>query len=561
MYRKSIIFIFSLINTLIFAQQDSPLYLNEKQMAWVDSVYNSMSLNEKVGQLFMIAAYSNKDKTHENQIEYLIKKEKIGGLIFMQDNAEKQVKLINHYQEISKVPLLIGMDAEWDVSMRLKDTNRFPWAMTMGALQKNDLIYETGEKIAEHLHLVGAHFNFAPDIDVNVNPNNPIIGNRSFGSDAQKVAEKGLCYMQGMQDNQVLSSAKHFPGHGDTDQDSHKTLPTITHSKERLNKVELAPFKTLIDNGVTAIMVAHLNVPAYEKDPKKPASLSKNIVTNLLKKELGFKGIIITDALNMSGVTKNYPNGESDYIAFEAGNDILLFSQAVNKGKQKIIDAIKSKKISEKRLEESVKKILMAKYYAGLNNLEPKTTKSLIENLNDEASKDLTFKIFANAVTLLKNENNLLPIDDLANNKLAWLPLEEGEHQALKESFGKYTNVDLIDENKIPNLDKYNTIFITIHKSNETPYKSYEISEKSKKIIQDLSEKHNVVLVIFGSPYALKDLDTKNIKSLIVAYQNHEDAQDATAGIIFGNLEAHGRLPVDVAEYKSGDGVSTRVYK
>ena len=544
-----------------FAQQDSPLYLNKEQMEWVDKVYNSLSLDEKVGQLFMIAAYSNKDKDHEKHIENLIKKENIGGLIFMQNDAEKQVKLTNHYQEISKVPLLIGMDAEWDVSMRLKNTNRFPWAMTMGALQDNDLIYETGQKIAEHLHLVGAHFNFAPDIDVNVNPNNPIIGNRSFGSDAKKVAEKGLCYMQGMQDNRVLSSAKHFPGHGDTDQDSHKTLPTIAHSKERLNKVELAPFKTLIENGVTAIMVAHLNVPAYEKDPKKPASLSKNIVTNLLKKELGFKGIIITDALNMSGVTKNYPNGESDYVAFEAGNDILLFSQAVNKGKKRIIDAIKSKKISEKRLEESVKKILMAKYYAGLNNLKPKPVKSLMEKLNDDASKDLTFKIFANAVTVLKNESNFLPIDDLANNKFAWLPLEEGEYQALKESFGKYTNVDLIDEDKTSDLEKYNTIFITVHKSNETPYKSYKILEKSKRIIQDLSKKHKVVLAIFGSPYALKDLDTTNIKSLIIAYQNHDDAQEATAGIIFGNLEAHGRLPVDVAEYKSGDGISTKVYK
>ena len=192
MYRKKIIIsIFLFINVMSFAQQDSPLYLNKEQMEWVDKVYNSLSLDEKVGQLFMIAAYSNKDKDHEKHIENLIKKENIGGLIFMQDDAEKQVKLINHYQEISKVPLLIGMDAEWDVSMRLKNTNRFPWAMTMGALQDNDLIYETGQKIAEHLHLVGAHFNFAPDIDVNVNPNNPIIGNRSFGSDAKKVAEKG----------------------------------------------------------------------------------------------------------------------------------------------------------------------------------------------------------------------------------------------------------------------------------------------------------------------------------------------------------------------------------
>lgn len=304
-------------------------------MQWVDSLSQQMSLDEKVGQLFMVAAYTNKDSVHEKEIENLIAKEKIGGLIFMQDNAEKQVELANRYQNLSKYPLLIGMDAEWGLAMRLKNTHRFPWAITLGAVQNNDLVYQMGKKIAEHLAMVGAQFNFAPDIDVNVNPNNPIIGNRSFGSSPKNVAEKGFYYMKGMQDQRILASAKHFPGHGDTDQDSHQTLPTIAHSKARLEAIELAPFKDLIQKGVTAIMVAHLNVPAFEQDPKKPASLSKNIVTHLLKEKMGFQGIIITDALNMSGVTKNFPDGESDFIAFEAGNDILLFSQAVAKGKQK----------------------------------------------------------------------------------------------------------------------------------------------------------------------------------------------------------------------------------
>lgn len=537
------------------AQNKSPLYIDENQMRWVDSLYNQMTLNEKVGQLFMVAAYTNKDATHEQTTENLVSQENIGGLIFMQDDAEKQIKLINHYQNIAKYPLLIGMDAEWGLAMRLKNTHKFPWAMTIGAIQNTDLIYLMGQKIAQHLASVGAQFNFAPDIDVNVNSNNPIIGNRSFGSLPKNVAEKGLYYMKGMQDQRILASAKHFPGHGDTDQDSHHTLPTIPHNTARLDSVELAPFRDLIQKGVAAIMVAHLNVPAFEKDPKKPASLSKNIITHLLKENLDFQGLIITDALNMNGVTKNFPDGESDFIAFEAGNDILLFSQAVAQGKEKIINAIKSGQISEQRLEESVRKILMAKYFAQLNHKKILSNQNLNAKLNDEASKKLNYKIFENAITLLKNHNNNLPFN--TNEKIAWLALGENDYETLSQDLSKL-NVEKINRNE-EDLNRFNRIFISFHTSNASPYASYKISEKDRALIENLSQKYNVTLAIFGSPYALKNVKTDNLKSILIAYQNAEYCQEIIPEILFGKKNTYGKLPVDVKNFKAGEGIQLQL--
>uniref|UniRef100_UPI0039A61BE5 glycoside hydrolase family 3 protein n=1 Tax=Ornithobacterium rhinotracheale TaxID=28251 RepID=UPI0039A61BE5 len=533
-------------------QHTSPLYLNEAQMQWADSLCNHMTLDEKVGQLFMVAAYTNKDLAHEKEIEDLISKEKIGGLIFMQDNAQRQINLVNRYQNLSKYPLLIGMDAEWGLAMRLQNTHKFPWAMTLGAVQNNDLIYQMGQKIAEHLALVGAHFNFAPDIDVNVNPNNPIIGNRSFGSTPKNVAEKGFYYMKGMQDKRILASAKHFPGHGDTDQDSHHTLPSIAHSKARLQAVELAPFKDLIQKGVTAIMVAHLNVPAFEKDPKKPASLSKNIVTHLLKEKMGFQGIIITDALNMSGVTKNYPDGESDFIAFEAGNDILLFSQAVAKGKQKIIRAIETGKISEKRLDESVRKILMAKYYAQLQRKQILSGENLIQKLNDNESKILNYQIFENAMTLLKNDKAQLPFS--ANEKIAWLPLGDENYETLAQNLAQL-NIQQIGRNE-RDLKKFDKIFISFHVSNASAYASYKISDADRWLIENLSRKYPLSLVVFGSPYALKNLETRYIESILVTYQNHPNCQEIIPEILFGQKNTYGKLPVELKDFAAGTGLN-----
>ena len=546
------------------AQHVSPLYKDSIQMKWVDEKYNSMSLEEKVGQLFIVAAYTNRDATHENDIQKLIEEEHIGGLIFMQDQAAHQIELTNKFQSISKIPLLIGMDAEWGLAMRLKGVERFPWNMTLGALRNNKLVYQVGKQIGIQANRMGVQFNFSPSVDVNVNPNNPIIGNRSFGSNPDRVAEKGIAYMDGMRAQNVLSSAKHFPGHGNTDQDSHKVLPLIPDNKADLEKYHIAPFKKMIDEGVQSIMVAHLNVPALEPDPKIPSTLSKNIITDYLKGELQFKGIVITDALNMDGVAKMFPAGDVDYRAFVAGNDILLFSQNVHVGKQKIIDAINKGQISEARLEESVKKILMAKYITGLNEIKTLNSANVLEDLNSPENLALTTKIFEKASTVVKNEHKLLPIKKL-NQKIAFVPLEQTDYDQFLTHLQKYTNVELVkisNPNQINLLNDYDVIISGAFLSNETVYKPYKLSDNSKAILKALPKDKKKIFSLFTSPYGLKDLDLSNLDAVTVHYQNTKDAQAAAAQVIFGAIDADGTFPVDINQnLKEGQGIVTKHIK
>ena len=546
------------------AQQVSPLYKDSIQMKWVDEKYNSMSLEEKVGQLFIVAAYTNKDSIHENDIMKLIKDEHIGGLIFMQDQAVKQIDLTNKYQTTSKIPLLIGVDGEWGLAMRLKGVERFPWNMTLGALRDNNLVYQVGKQIGMQANRVGIQFNFAPSVDVNVNPNNPIIGNRSFGSNPDRVAEKGIAYMNGMKEQNVLSSAKHFPGHGNTDQDSHKTLPLIPDNKADLEKYHVAPFKKMIEAGVQSIMVAHLNVPALEPDPKIPSTLSKKIITDYLKGELGFKGIVITDALNMDGVAKMYPPGDVDYRAFVAGNDILLFSQNVHVGKEKIIDAINKGEISEARLEESVKKILMAKYITGLNDLKFLNSANVFDDLNSPTNLALTTKIFEKATTVIKNDEKTLPIKKV-NQKIAFVPLEQTDYDQFLTHLQKYADVELVkvdNASKINLLKDYDVIISGAFLSNETVYKPYKLSDNSKAILNALPVDKKVIFSLFTSPYGLKDLNLSNLDAVTVQYQNTKDAQAAAAQVIFGSIDAEGTLPVDINQnLKEGQGIVTKHIK
>lgn len=546
------------------AQHVSPLYKDSIQMKWVNEKYNSMSLEEKVGQLFIVAAYTNRDVVHENDIQKLIEEEHIGGLIFMQDQAAHQIELTNKFQSISKIPLLIGMDAEWGLAMRLKGVERFPWNMTLGALRNNKLVYQVGKQIGIQANRMGVQFNFSPSVDVNVNPNNPIIGNRSFGSNPDRVAEKGIAYMDGMRAQNVLSSAKHFPGHGNTDQDSHKVLPLIPDNKADLEKYHIAPFKIMIDEGVQSIMVAHLNVPALEPDPKIPSTLSKNIITDYLKGELQFKGIVITDALNMDGVAKMFPAGDVDYRAFVAGNDILLFSQNVHVGKQKIIDAINKGQISEARLEESVKKILMAKYITGLNEIKTLNSANVLEDLNSPENLALTTKIFEKASTVVKNEHKLLPIKKL-NQKIAFVPLEQTDYDQFLRHLQKYTNVELVkisNPNQINLLNDYDVIISGAFLSNETVYKPYKLSDNSKAILKALPKDKKKIFSLFTSPYGLKDLDLSNLDAVTVHYQNTKDAQAAAAQVIFGAIDADGTFPVDINQnLKEGQGIVTKHIK
>ncbi|WP_298533823.1 glycoside hydrolase family 3 N-terminal domain-containing protein [uncultured Algibacter sp.] len=524
------------------------------QQKWVDSVYASMTLSEKVGQLYMVQVMSNQSDEDKKKIKQIIQDYCIGGIIYSKGGPYRQAKLNNELQELSKVPMLIGMDAEWGLSMRLDSTYAFPWNMTLGAIKDNKLVEQTGRQIGEHCKRLGMHFNFAPVVDINTNPKNPIIGNRSFGEDRDDVTKKALAFMKGMQSAGVLANAKHFPGHGDTDQDSHETLPTISFTEKRIDSIELYPYKKLISEGLSSVMVAHLNVPSLEIKQGYPSSLSKHIVTDILKEKLGFKGLIFTDALTMKGAADFDETGAIDLVAFKAGNDVMLMSEDVGLGVAKIMEAFENGEISEARLEHSVKKILQAKYKVGLNNYEPTSIEDLSHDLNRLKDDILNEELFENAITIVKNENDLLPIKDLETKSIAYVKLGDDSGSAFFKELKKYAKVHAIQADNLDNLEgklqRYNLVIVGFHRSNANPWKSYEFTKEELSWLEKISKKHTIILDAFVKPYALSDLKSiDHIESIVVSYQNSQIAQEKSAQIIFGALSSKGRLPVSIGNH------------
>ena len=550
-----LVFIFGCVGYLQaqFSPKNITKDLDKKAAKYADSLYAKLSMDERIGQLYIVALYTNKDQNHISGVRKLVEQERIGGIILMQDDAEQEIALVNEFQKKSRVPMLFGMDAEWGLYQRIKTAHKFPWAMTLGAIQDNNLVYEMASKIAEDAKKMGIYWNFAPVVDVNTNPKNPIIGNRSFGSDVQNVIAKSLAYAQGLQDNGVLAAIKHFPGHGDTDVDSHLDLPVVKHSLERLNKIELAPFKALMDKKIGGVMIAHLYVPQLEKGKNIPASISYDIVTNLLKNKFRYEGLVITDALNMNAVAKKYPAGELDLRAFKAGNDVLLFSQDVPTGKKLIKEAIQKGEISEKRLEESVKKILKTKYLLGLQNLRPLSSEGINNALNNDSHAKISEKLYANALTLLKDEKQLFP---LREKEVYYLPLEEAPHEAFLQELSKEIKVKKISFKEIQSIPENVVVIIGLHKDNSTAYKPYKVSWESKRLINQVKSRNKVILNVFGSPYALQDVDISGISSVLVSYENNPLSMKATAEAYLGKQKINGRLPVVVNEQiKYGMGI------
>lgn len=532
----------------------------KKAKEWVDQTYNSLSQDEKLGQLFIVALYTNKDENHINQVRNIVTNDKIGGLILMQDDAAREINLVNEFQQKSKVPLMIGMDAEWGLYQRINTAHKFPWAMTLGAIQDKDLIYQMAAKIAEDCKRMGVNWDFAPVVDVNTNPNNPIIGNRSFGSEVSNVTQSALSYANGLQDNNILAAIKHFPGHGDTNTDSHLDLPVVSHSLQRLNKIELAPFKDLMNKGIGGVMVAHLYVPSLESGKGIPASISKNIITGLLKEKLGYKGLIITDALNMGAVANKYKPGELDALAFNAGNDIMLFSQGVSEGKKLIQKAIDQGEISQSRVEESVKKILLTKYFLGLNQYTPKNPENINYDINNDSHTKLVQNLYSNALTLLKDEKKLLPLN--SNTTYYYVPLEEAPYQTFENRLKSDSKVIVKKASEINTIPANSTVIVGFHKDNSTAYKPYKISAESKKILSDLTKNKNVILNVFGSAYALKDIDLSKVSTVLVSYENNDDSMTATADAFNGKTKISGKLPVLVNDQlKPGMGINLEAPK
>ena len=557
-FNKNIFFaFFSILSINIFGQYfpkngDQKLY--QKAEKYADSLYQQLSLDEKIGQLYIVALYNNRGEEEIQKIRNLVEKEKIGGLILMQDDAEKHINLLNEFQGKSRIKMMIGIDGELGLFQRFSAAHKFPWAMTLVAIQDNSLIYEMTSKIAEDCKRMGIYWDFAPVVDVNTNPSNPIIGNRSFGSDINNVISKGLAYAQGLQDHAVLASMKHFPGHGDTISDSHLDLPVVSHNLERLNSVELAPFKALLDKKIGGVMVAHLYVPTLEKKKGIPASVSYEIITNLLKNTYQYKGLIITDALNMNAIAKKFSPGEIDLRAFKAGNDIMLFSQDVPSGKALIKSAFEKGEISENRLAESVKKILKTKFLLGLQDLKPINPENINVDLNNTSHAEISEKLYANAITLLKDEKNLLPLS--CSKTYYYLPLEEAPFQTFVENLNFGTTINLISKEEISQIPENSTVIVGFHKDNSTAYKPYKISQNSKDILTELSKKQNVILDVFGSPYALKDFDIASISTVLVSYENNDLSMKASAKALLGKTKISGKLPVIVNEnLKAGTGI------
>lgn len=534
----------------------------DAEKSWVDSIYSRMTFEEKVGQLFMVAAYSNKDSIHVKEVEKLVVENKVGGLIFFQGGPMRQANLTNRYQSKAKVPLFIGIDAEWGLSMRLDSTYRFPWNMSLGAIQDLKLIEKVGERLGIESKRMGVHFNFAPVLDINTNPKNPIIGNRSFGENKVKVTDRAIALMTGVQNQGVFSTGKHFPGHGDTATDSHYALPLVTSSREHLDRVELYPYKRMFDEGLVSVMVAHLNVPSLDPRDNYPSSISYNVVTNLLQNELGFDGLIFTDALNMKAVSSSRKPGDVDLEAFLAGNDILLFAENVPLAVEKFRTAYQENSISEARLSHSVKKILQYKYKAGLHHYKPIETIDLYNDLNPISNDGLQYQLYENMVTVLKNQAEILPIKNL-DQKIAYVKLGDDVNSKFVSTLKKYTDITEVTNTNIDSLNvqlkNYNTVIVGFHKSDKA-WKKHDFTETELVWLQEIAKHNTVILDVFTKPYSLLPIATfSDIEAVVVSYQNADIAQEVSAEVIFGAVDAKGKLPVSInTEFKVGDGLATQ---
>jgi beta-N-acetylhexosaminidase len=536
------------------------------QNAWVDSVFNSLSPVERIGQLFMIAAYSNLDLKHVKEVHELIEKYNIGGLIWMQGGPVRQGKLANYYQSVAKTPLLYAMDAEHGLAMRLDSTPRYPRHMTLGAIQDDSLIYKVGRQIARDCKKLGMQVNFAPVADVNNNPLNPVIGMRSFGENKYKVAKKAYMYMQGMQDERVMANGKHFPGHGDTDSDSHMTLPLISHSTTRLDTLELYPFRYLFDRGLASVMVAHLNIPSLDTARNLPSTLSPLVVNDLLKKKLDYKGLIFTDAMNMKGITNFFEPGMMDLKALMAGNDMLLFSGNVPKAVEMITKAVKEGKITQEEIDAHCKKILQAKYWCGLNIKPEIVTRNLSKDINSKESDDLNEKLAQGAITLLKNENKFLPLKNTDSLRLLEISFGVEEENTLfntLRNYGYVEHIGLSHDAKAPEiqhlfnrLKESDLVIVQINKTTVKADNNYGVGTQTLRLVDSIAGLKPTALAIFTNPYLLNNIPSLDrFKAVIVGYEYLPSLLKAAAEGMLGFNTVNGKLPVSTQHFKSESGL------
>lgn len=535
---------------------------------WVDSVMSELSLRERIGQLFMVAAYSNRDKEHVEEVASLVRRERIGGIIFFQGGPVRQAQQTNYYQSQAKVPLLIGIDAEWGLGMRLDSTISYPRQMVIGAARDTLLMYRIGEDIARQLRRIGVHLNFAPVVDVNSNPRNPVIGSRSFGEDREWVTRNGSAYIRALQRNGIIACAKHFPGHGDTDKDSHYSLPAVNHLRSRLDSIELYPFRKLVDSGVMGVMVAHLRIPALEPDSTLPSSLSSRIIGGELIAGLGFSGLVFSDAMNMKGVASYYEPVEANVKALLAGNDVLLFPDQVKRTVRKIERMVKRGRLPEEAINIKCRKVLMAKYFAGLNRYKPIRIQGVFSDLNKPSSVALRRSIYRKAITLVSNSAELLPLKRLDTLSIAYVEIGRDKGAHFYRVMERYARIDrfaidpdsddVLFDSLLQVLQRYNLIIAGYHATSRRYSKAFGITSRAANFLFDLAFSKTVVLDVFGSPYSLERFpNPASFGAIVVSYDNSSDAQDISAQLIFGGTPTNGALPVTAGIFPRGTGVET----
>lgn len=556
--RLKILFLLSFFVPLLSsAQYKSNLSAQE----WADSVFNSLSDDEKIAQLMVIRAHSNLGPDHVAQVANDIQTYNVGALCFFQGGPVRQANLTNYYQSIAKTPLMITTDAEYGLAMRLDSVTKFPYQLTLGALNDDELVYRMGIAVGEQCKRIGVHVNYAPVVDINNNPNNPVIGYRSFGEDKNKVAQFGVAYMKGMQDAGIMACAKHFPGHGDVNVDSHFDLPVISKSLAQLDTMELVPFKALFDAGVGSVMTAHLFVPAIDTSANRATSISKNNVTGLLRQSLGYEGLTFTDALEMKGVAKYFPNGTIAVEALVAGNDMLCLPASIPETIEAVKNAIQNKKLSWDDINAKVKKVLLAKYKLGLNESKPVETNNLLNDLNAKTN-EIRYEVATRTLTLLRNESDAFPV--IPGNKIAYV----GIGSTGLNDFGKRVKEDLNAdtylfsytdglkeaENIITSIKKgnYESVVIGIHDFSIRPANNYNISNAAISLFANL-QSFNAATFVFGNVLSLSNFCNAN--NLIACHQDDDITQNAAADLLEGKIVSMGRLAVSVCAFKYGDGM------
>ena len=544
---------------------------------WVDSVFATMTPDERIAQLFVVEISSKwgaNDKLYRN-VESYVTDYHIGGVLFFYGGPNRQAAITNKLQSLSKVPLMIAQDAEWGLGMRLDSTISYPRQLTLGAVEDDEIVYQTGLEIARQCRRLGVNIDFAPCADIYDNPGNSVIVNRSFGSNKVKVAQKSLAIMNGMHDGGILTTAKHFPGHGNTVTDSHYDLPIIKGDKQRIDTFELYPFKYLIKNGAKGVMVGHLFVEAYDdSENQTPSSISENIISKLLNKKLGFNGLVVTDALAMQGVSKNYPSGELEVLAFKAGVDIFLQPKDFVAAYDALVAARDSGLITQKEIDRRCKKVLLAKKELGLDHFQPVETENLYEDLNSPSAQKLRSTIIENAITLIKNRNNILPLKDLADRHIAAVSIgKTATETEFEVNLRRFTNVDVfpIEKEASPEmfaqiadtLKNYDLVIIGFHDCNAYPPR-FGFTANAVNFAETVAKTQNVILDIFTNPVGFTKFPAKvdNFSAIIISYDDTQLSRQISAQMLFGELPFKGKLPVNINKtYYEGLGLKTETFR